>query len=227
MLSWHVVGVGDLLSGLRCAVVRRSVRTAGTDWALTFEFSTLNVGGCRSLPFSGRGPGCPLYLRNGRSSVSRPDGDHLSPRRSASGSSRRLRAAAYDPHRSSTRLNSLPVSRQSDPRYPNRCPAGQLFELQIVFKSHIAGGLGTALHWCRHAGPFPRSGRGAARPTGRNGPYARAELGDIAARGPGGQHHVTRRVQHQIGRTSSNAASGTKGLGVASRSHAARYTQHG
>jgi hypothetical protein len=40
-----------------------------------------------------------------------------------------------------------------------------------------------------------------ARPTGRNGRYARAALGDLAARGPGGQHHVARRrwVQHQVG----------------------------
>jgi len=142
MLSWHVVGVGDLLSGLRCAVVRRSVRTAGTDWALTFEFSTLNVGGCRSLPFSGRGPGCPLYLRNGRSSVSRPDGDHLSQRRSASGSSYRLPAAAPDPLRKLESGVSMPESgppkneRDFPVPSPSTCGGRQRSATMGVSKSH-------------------------------------------------------------------------------------------
>jgi len=82
-----------------------------SDWLPTFKFGTPNVGGCRNLPFSGRGLGCPLYLRSGRSTVSRPDGDHLSPRRSASGSSHRLPAAAPDPVRSAEATSSLPRKR--------------------------------------------------------------------------------------------------------------------
>ena len=72
----------------------------------------------------------------------------------------------------------------------------------LNFVSHCRS-LGAAHHWRRHADLWPRSGRGAASPTGSNEGCARAELGDIAARGPDGQDHVTRRlwVQHQSGQT--------------------------